>query len=261
MELEISKQITDLVAIATNPIIDQESLDRACTASAMGKGLIRKIRGYFAPMKQGAYDSWRRICAQENEEIAKVEPKVAAIDRVIVDFRIEQDRIRREAEEKARRQEEERRRLEEETLRKAQEVERRAEEEKRRAEEEARRKERAAKTEAEARSVREESARRQAEADRRAKEEQDRILTAAAAKESKLEPIVVVPEKIVNKDLSRRDNWTYEIIDEGLIPREYCIPDWVRIGKLARIEKSNLKIPGIRAVNKPIMAARPGGTK
>ena len=40
--------------------------------------------------------------------------------------------------------------------------------------------------------------------------------------------------------------WKYEIVDEKLIPREYLIPDTVKIGKMVRAGGDTLQIPGVR---------------
>lgn len=51
-----------------------------------------------------------------------------------------------------------------------------------------------------------------------------------------------------------RDNWKYTIMDEGLIPRKYLMPDEKKIGGVARSMKADAKIPGVKVWNdrKPV---------
>ena len=46
---------------------------------------------------------------------------------------------------------------------------------------------------------------------------------------------------------SYRGIWKFRIIDEGKIPREYMIPDQIKIGQLVRALKQATNIPGIEA--------------
>ena len=38
----------------------------------------------------------------------------------------------------------------------------------------------------------------------------------------------------------------HEVVDEALIPRDYLMPDEVKIGKVVRATAGSLQIPGIR---------------
>lgn len=49
-----------------------------------------------------------------------------------------------------------------------------------------------------------------------------------------------------------RENWTFEIEDETKIPREFLVPDNVKIGQVVRAMKSQTKIPGIRAFSRRV---------
>lgn len=251
MELEITKQVTDIVLASNGQIVTPAELERASEALLAGKGLMKRIKDFFAPMKQSAHAAWKKVCDQEGEELAKVAPAIAALDRKIAEYRMAEERKRMAAEAERRRQEEERRRLEEEAMRKAQEAERRAAEEKRRIEEEARLKESRARSEASAARAREEAAKRQAEAERKAREEQDRILAEAAAREKDLAPVVAVPEKIVTKEYAVRHNWKFRIKDVSAIPREYLMPNEVLIGTDVRTSKGQTQIPGIEIYDEP----------
>jgi hypothetical protein len=58
-------------------------------------------------------------------------------------------------------------------------------------------------------------------------------------------PVDYVPNTVA-AGTSFRKNWTFEVIDASLIPREYLIPDEKRIGELARSFKEKADIPGVR---------------
>ena len=87
-------------------------------------------------------------------------------------------------------------------------------------------------------------------------EEAEKILEAAANQENNLKPLPEIQAKVETSGLSMRENWTFEIIDENLIPRNFMIPDRVKIGKFVRVMKGKTEIPGVRAYNDPTLAAR-----
>jgi hypothetical protein len=64
-----------------------------------------------------------------------------------------------------------------------------------------------------------------------------------------IEPVAayVVPDVPKIDGLSLRENWTFEIVNAGLIPREYLIPDSQHIGETVRGMKGQTRIPGVRA--------------
>jgi hypothetical protein len=79
-------------------------------------------------------------------------------------------------------------------------------------------------------------------------------MAKAAAQEQKIVAAApVVPQAIRVQDQTLRDNWTFDITDEAAIPREYLVPDLVKIGKVVRVMKEKAVIPGVRAYNKPSM--------
>lgn len=49
--------------------------------------------------------------------------------------------------------------------------------------------------------------------------------------------------------------WKFEVADEKAIPREYLIPDLVKIGKVVRATRNTLPIPGIRIYAEETIAA------
>ena len=48
--------------------------------------------------------------------------------------------------------------------------------------------------------------------------------------------------------------WKYEITDLAALPREFLIPDTVRIGQIVRAMKQDTAIPGVRAFSETIIA-------
>jgi len=49
---------------------------------------------------------------------------------------------------------------------------------------------------------------------------------------------------------ARRENWDFQVVDEAKIPREYMIPDAVKIRGVVKALKSRTNIPGIKAYDK-----------
>lgn len=73
-------------------------------------------------------------------------------------------------------------------------------------------------------------------------------------------PIVAMPVSDVPKvsGISTRTVWSAEITDANLIPREYLIPDEVKLNQLARMTKGPSNIPGVKFVSKEVMAGQAG---
>lgn len=226
--IEISEKAIVLAREAQNLIVkDQETANRATQLILAGKEMVKKIKDYFSPLKKAADEAKKKLLDAEKAELQKVEPYVEKLQQSLTAWKIEQERKRREAEEAARKAELERKRLEEELLRKAEEA-RRLEEEKKRIEGE--------------------------EAARKAREELERkALEEAAAKEAQIIPPPPVPEKPKTDGLTLRENWVFEIVDESLIPREYLVPDLIKIRKVVQTLKDRTNIPGVRAYNNPIV--------
>jgi len=55
--------------------------------------------------------------------------------------------------------------------------------------------------------------------------------------------------------ISTKMVWKFEVIDEKAIPREYLIPDLVKIGKVVRSVGNTLPIPGVRIYPEETIAA------
>lgn len=116
----------------------------------------------------------------------------------------------------------------------------------------------------------------QAEMKRRKEEEERKLAEAAALEESgatdeaeqlvneaiqaKEDPVIVKvapppTPKVHVSGLSARVTWDFEISNESQIPREYLIPDLVKIGQIIRALKDKANIPGVRAIKRTAMAA------
>lgn len=79
-------------------------------------------------------------------------------------------------------------------------------------------------------------------------EEADRILEDAAAKEAALVASApAVPPRPEVVGIHTRETWTFKITDPALLPREYLVPDLVKIGRIVRAEKGSTRIPGVLA--------------
>ncbi len=202
-------------------VVDKASADKASELIVAGKKLIKAIKEYFEPMKKAADESKRRILETERQELSKIEPIVSELSTKVSRWLADEERRRREAEEAKRRAEMERLRLEAELEAKAREAER----------------------------IKNESERRLVE---------DRIIDEVARKEAELQPVPDIPAPAKAEGVSLRENWTFEIVDESLIPREYLIPDEVKIRKVVVALKDKTNIPGVKAINRPIIVKARG---
>lgn len=69
-------------------------------------------------------------------------------------------------------------------------------------------------------------------------------------------PTVIVPKQTPKiEGVSNRQVWNYRIKDESKIPREYMIPDRVRIGQIVRANKDRTDIPGVEVYSETNLAA------
>lgn len=73
---------------------------------------------------------------------------------------------------------------------------------------------------------------------------------AEELRQQALQKAVIVPtvnvEKVKIQGLTTRTNWSYEITDVNLIPREFMCPNDKLLGQLARSTKGTLSITGIK---------------
>jgi DNA repair exonuclease SbcCD ATPase subunit len=259
---DLEKLSTDLAAQAAGiQVVDQASASRATEIILAGKALIKKITGYFEPIKKKARDSWQGLVDLEKAELSKVEPIVNALNQRVSNWRAEEDGKRRAAETAAHRAEEEKQRLEEEVLRKVREAEEQAEGERKRLEEEAEklRQEAAEKADDAAALKRIEEEREKlrlqaAENQKRVEEATDMAIDEAAKAEAAMTPAPVVPEAPRTAGLSMRDNYSFEVTEKIALPEEFKIADQRALDAMARLKKDEFKILGGHVVNKPFMA-------
>jgi hypothetical protein len=237
MDTELAKQGDELAIRASGlVVVDQATADKADLLISLGKGMIKKIRDWFRPLKQAQDESKRTLLRAEELEILKVEPIVEQLNQSLMSWQMEERRKVREAEEKRLADERRRKELEDKALREAQEKERQAKE----AIDRAAREEGAAAR----KQAKEEAAKAQAEA--------DRILAAAAAEESKFEaPAAVTPAPRPMAHSFTRTVWKWRVQHPALVPRDLCKPDDTLVGReVARAKAQGLKpvevkIPGV----------------
>ena len=84
-------------------------------------------------------------------------------------------------------------------------------------------------------------------------------LTGELTESVNLVEVTPEPAKTARTDLgtsSMTDRWTYEVIDETIIPREYLVIDHAQLSAIAKSHHDRKNIPGIKFVNKPIITMR-----
>lgn len=195
---------------------DQPTLDAANGFLKNVKLLIGKIDETFDPQIEQAHRLHKSLLAEKKKFTAPLEDAERIVKRTIAGYLAEEDRKRREAEA-------ERARIE---------AEARAEAEKKlRAVEKAEAKGDIAKAEAIA---------------------QEAVNTMAA----KIEAAPVVPDAPIASGLSLRKVWKFRIIDEKLLPREYLVPDEMKIGRVIRALKDEANIPGVSVYSEDDVSSR-----
>ncbi len=203
-------------------VVDQPSLEKANNFFLVIKGLRKKIADTFNPIIEAAHKAHKEAIAQRKKV---EEPLITAegwLNGQVTAYHQHIEKLRREEEEKAR------------------QAAIKAEMERRKAEEEARIK---AAAELEAAG---------------AKEEANAMMQEAVEETEKpLEVYVPPPEtpKVVLTGATVKTTWTFEIVNEAIIPRQYLIPDMVKIGGIVRSLKGQTNIPGVKAIEKKSMAA------
>jgi uncharacterized membrane protein YqiK len=182
MNIELEKISTDLATRAAGIlVVDQGSANRATELILTAKDVVKKIKAFFAPMKESAWTAHQEVVQKEKLELAKIEPVVEALSRAIGTWRMDEDRKRREAEAAAYRAEQLRIMQEAEVKRKTEEALAAAE-------------------------------RAEAKGDQ---EKADKLIEKAAKIEEKaaaapLPPAPIIPPKPVTEGLSMRDNWCFK---------------------------------------------------
>ena len=81
---------------------------------------------------------------------------------------------------------------------------------------------------------------------------------AAEARQLEKQPIIVSPivSRVQTPKIASylREDWKFRIVDVNAIPREFMIPDMLKIGKLVRAMKSETRISGIEVYSEASMA-------
>jgi hypothetical protein len=73
------------------------------------------------------------------------------------------------------------------------------------------------------------------------KEQAEKVLDAPIAPTTVATPVAV--EKPKGQTII--ENWQARVVDANLVPREFCIPDTVALGKLAKLMKGKASVPGV----------------
>ncbi len=107
-DIEVKEIERELIAIKTQAmslqVVDNQTYLQAGEYLKAFKGLERKIKDYFKPLKDASHKAWRNICDRENEEIEKLKPTISYLNSQMVTYNQEQERLRREEAERLRRE-------------------------------------------------------------------------------------------------------------------------------------------------------------
>ena len=198
--------ITQAQAIA---IADEKSLMEASDALTSIKALLKEIDAFFDGNINRLHKAHREALAQKKAFTTAPLEAERGLKLRIREYLDEQERIRREAEEKA--QQEEQARIE------------------------------AAKRAEEERLV---AALKAEEAGDSAKAEE--ILNEAPPEFKPLPPAPVGPVMPKISGMSTSTIWKFDIVDPAKIPSEFMVPNFTKIGQVIRATKGTLQIPGIR---------------
>jgi hypothetical protein len=245
------------------------------------KGLKARIVDFFKPSKESAWETHKKIVANEQSFTSRLdafevagklaiqkydaveEVKRAAEERRLQAIADEQARKEREKQESAARllrEKENAARLAEEEARKRAEAAKQAQIDAERKEREAT----TAKARQQAQEAAERARKKQVEAAKVAESERLRAESAKAKAEVKDEQAAAVVASVVQvasvaakqAGESTTKKWTYRIIDETLIPREYLCPNEKALQGMATGTKGLVKIPGVEFYYDEIMNIR-----
>ena len=109
-EQQLTQEVTDIEFRAESFVIQTPEDYEA--AGEFGKLLQRKaaeVTGFFKPMKDSAYQAHKAVCDREKAMLTPLKNAEKIVKKTMGDYLMEQERIRREAEEAARRAAEEER--------------------------------------------------------------------------------------------------------------------------------------------------------
>lgn len=195
-------------------VIDTESMARANNYFLVIKGIRKKIADTMDPIISAAFSTHKVAVAKKKELEAPLITAESWLNGQIAVYHERQEKVRREEENRLRQIE-----IEKELAR------RKAEE--------------AAKM-AQAEALEAAGATDEAEQ-----------LVAEAIQENEAPVVVNVPPpstpKVEMSGMAMVPTWKFRIVNESLIPRQYLVPDEVKIGGVIRSLKDKANIPGIQA--------------
>ncbi len=198
-------------------VTDEASRLKAGDIHRQGKGIKKAIQELYAPIKEREYAAWKGTCADEGAGIKAMAPGMAHLEAEMNRFDDERERERQKALRDLRAAEVKVEAVVDKALEKADALEKKGDI-------------------AGAEKIRE-----------AAREKVEGVLATAQD----------IPEAVKVDGTVRRDNWIVESIDASLLPREYLMPDEVKIGRIVKAMKVTDPIPGVKARNKPIYADSP----
>lgn len=109
-EQQLTQEITDIEFRAESFVIQTpEDYDAAGEFGKLLKRKAAEVTGFFKPMKDSAYQAHKAVCDREKAMLTPLKNAEKIVKKTMGDYLMEQERIRREAEEAARRAAEEER--------------------------------------------------------------------------------------------------------------------------------------------------------
>jgi hypothetical protein len=202
-------------------VLDPATQQRASEILLAIAAMRREIAETFKPMKDAAYKAHRVICDQEKMLDTPLAQAEFAIKGQIGSFVQEQQRLAREAEERAREEarlaaeEESRRRTQEQAIEQAIDLEARGN-----------------------------------------LEAAEAVLAAPAPVPVRyVAPAAVAPQVAQVKGVATRFEWDFRIVDFNKIPREYLMVNEAAIRSVVKATKGKIDIPGVEAYEKTVVAA------
>jgi hypothetical protein len=210
-------------------IKDQDTFSKANEFLLGIKDLSKEIEASFNPRIKMAHDLHKSLVGEKNRFLEPVENAERIVKGSISKYLTEQEQIRFKIEQERAAKAIEQKQLYDEALRQAAEAEAKAA---------------AAKTDATKAKYQEKSAEIIANVT-------DEIIGLGME-------MPVAPPPIMADNLSSRDVWKYEIVDESKLPREFLMPDTSKIGKFVQKDKGLTPIPGLRIYSEKTIAVKSG---
>jgi actin-related protein len=225
-----------VVRVQTIAVVDDETFRQAGELLRTVKVYLGRVAEVFTPMVKAAHEAHRAVLAQRQKVEAHALEAEKLLKQQMGDYQREQERKRLEEQE---RQRQEQLRLEREERERVE-----AERRRRQKEEEDRRLEEAARAEQ----------RGDASAARKLIEEPV-VVTAPAPRPVFAPPaLITAPPKV--EGVSFREEWTYEVVNAELIPREYLAVDDKKLAGVVRAMRGSCRIPGVRVFSRTVTSAR-----